>query len=115
MPPRGLDWGKLMPCRNGCKHRKGIIRLTTCYGDPEGIRGDRFCPVCKTVWGCTKSRDYKMRIEDGLEALQETAKDYPAIKRYIPEYERRVQEERDKGNYHLYLILKEKFEPKKST
>lgn len=37
----------------GCK---GTLKpLKTCYGDPEGIRGDSKCRKCGTLYGCSKS------------------------------------------------------------
>jgi hypothetical protein len=41
----------------------GILEhMKTCKGDPEGIRGDRWCPVCGIIWGCTKARRHKIGI-----------------------------------------------------
>jgi hypothetical protein len=43
------------------KDCKGELeQLGSCYGDPEGIREDMWCPICKTIWGCTKAAFHKM-------------------------------------------------------
>lgn len=41
----------------GCIHCKSLAvkRLSTCSGDPEGIREDSECLVCGGVFGCCKS------------------------------------------------------------
>lgn len=37
--------------------------LKTCDGDPEGIRRDRRCPSCGSIWGVTKGCMHLLRIE----------------------------------------------------
>lgn len=29
--------------------------LSSCIGDPEGIRNDQKCPKCSAIYGCTKA------------------------------------------------------------
>jgi hypothetical protein len=48
-----------------CKKCAGsLARLDTSNGDPEGIRKDRICLNCGTVWGFTKADYYELESEE---------------------------------------------------
>lgn len=50
----------------GCLHCKSLAlkRLTSCFGDPEGIRSDSECLVCGGVFGCCKSSSTKISADE---------------------------------------------------